>query len=496
MVKKIFLLTILLLFSSFAMAADPQVLDFNYTTPVVYGKTTQFTVQLDTNETSGTVNMWDGETIIEQKNYLIDTNIITFDKIFTQIGTKTIKFSITNPNQTDINTQNNLIQKDIEIIKGTDFLAKTLILTPETYLPNTNIKTELVIENIGDQNYLGGVDIVFFYDGNELGYTTITNINMGETKIAEYTITLPPDFQGQKLIMAQINRSGAVKEFDLTNNTISRTISETSLPNLLINSFTYDGTPTKAKGTKFKLLIKNEGGTLAENVAIKIYDGAIGDASKIYDTIITSLNSHSTQEIDFTFFFTDTKSRTFIAYIDPLNNIQESNDNDNTYTINFDVNDNGEEIDIGEYLTNLSIVEGQLTDCENKLYPVQLEKENALTSLSAMTKERDNCVSNLNVCNSNNATALANWVKGAETQIQIKQDDADTQFVALQNTYFSQLNEKDTAYTALQEKYNKDITAEKSNTDFAVAAFFILVLFIVGNKFLQGRNKQISRLVK
>ena len=482
--KKLFVLFCLLSFASFALAEDPRIIDFNVS-PAYYGVATDINVSIDANGTIGRINFWDNNVIVEQKTYSASDSTIKFSKIWSVLGNRTIGFSVSDSLPADSNSENNTKYRTIEVKKGIDFKVVSITASPETYIPNTHLNLQIVIQNIGDTDFNGTTELALLYDANFIHSTSFSNLAVNETKVIDDNFTLPADFVGSHQLISQVNYISGVKEFDYTNNSISKALAESGIANIIIDSFSYDGNILKGKGTTFTLGIKNDGGTAVTNVLVKVYRSAIGENTLVQSFTIAGLNGHATQLLNFTYYFTKSGDERFIAYADPYNTINELSDNDNTSEISFFIVDSNVDIDLTTFLANLELIEGELTSCKEDRLMNQLEKETCFNSLSSMTQERDSCNGNLNTCNSNNATFLSNW-----------KDGFDTNVAALESYYFSQLEANTRNCEANMDGLSGKIKAEQENTNLVSAICVAIILFFGGLKVMELRSKRATRMVK
>jgi hypothetical protein len=490
MLNKTTIILFILLISSVSLALDPKVISI--TTPeIIYGQPSTIQVNIDANDTTGNINMYDQNTIIDQKTYNPGDTQISFIRTFTELGEKNLKFSLTNVTPSDDNFFNSEKTTTINIKKGYDFTPITLTTDSNNYLAGQTITIQTFVTNEGDKDYTSGLDVFFFYDGNELGYKTINGLNLDETKIAEFEYTLPLDFDGEKNLLVQVNRTNAIQEFDITNNSKTLTISEKSIPNLTFESFSFEGSKIKAGETKtFKLIVSNRGGTIAENVLIRVFKTSISSETEVHEVTLNSLNSNSEQEINFNYSFLRSGEDKFVAYIDPLNTINESNDNDNVIELDYVVEDSNFVLDYSEFITTLEKLQGELNSCQSDLEKIRLEKDVVLENSASLETERNQCQSNLNTCNGN-LTAGINEIR---SEYNNQASLLDSNLVQAQSYFSQQLLEKDKDIKDLKNEHEKEIASLAEQSLFGWAVAIILILVIILPKVIELRTKRNSRM--
>ena len=466
----------LILSLSIAFSADASVLDISPPTNIFYGKPADINVTIETDVLSGTINFWFNSSITEQRSFSAGTTLMVFTKTFTNLGDHTIRFSLTNfTGGTDTNSLNDLLDANILVKKGVDFYINSVSTEPTTNLPAQNSRITAFVKNVGDFDFNGENRVTFFFDGNQVGETSFTNLDVNQTKEVFLDYTIPDYFSGDATIMVQVNKTASSQEFDYTNNTRLFEITEDTGINLRVNSISVNTSPIRlGELAEFKVNVQNTGGQTATNILVGIYKTAISNTTKIGEYTITSLAGKTAQDITFTQFFSTVGTDSLFVFIDPLNNISEYNENDNDQVISITVEDSNTIMSMGEYLSTLAVLDSELKTCESDLISARLERDVALNSVVALTKERDSCNSNLNICNSDNATFFATTLDDIRQTVESDSNATD-------EYYFSELRQKDEEISLVKSEANSKVVEAEKYALFGYAlAAFIIIINVVG----------------
>lgn len=333
------IILILILCLPITIAADPSITNITYPTETLIGTTENITTTIDSNGTNGKIWLYlEGNPILQQ-DFNSTTNTYIFQQQFNTQGTKNIEILLSDFNTTGNNSANDSNQFQIEVFKGIDFKVTNVAITPNTLLPDQNIVIDATIQNIGDKPHTGNIQVFYYYDGLKISEELITNLTVSQIKNVSTNFQLPNNFAGTHTISAKVNPVQTIPEFAYTNNEFTKTISDTTNAEIVVDSITKQGTIRKNELANFETTISNIGGTNANSLLIKIYHTTINEQSKIYETTLNTLSAYSTQDISFSYAFPSTGTDKIIVYADPLNNILEQNENNNTKELDVTIED-------------------------------------------------------------------------------------------------------------------------------------------------------------
>jgi hypothetical protein len=423
--NKIFItMGLILLFTTIAFAADPQINDVTYNQPFI-NKQTTFTIHLNPDGLQGIVRFVDNGTLITQQSFDEHTTELSFSYAWNVKETRTLSFSIIDLNDTDTNTQNNVWTKNVDIKKGLDLTIKDVVVNPTTIPPNEPITFSITIENVGDENYVGTIPIDIVQDGEIICSETIENIGIEEKTIDCIWVSPQTTIEEYEFII-QVNRNALIPELTLTNNSFIYNSLTAPKPNLYIKSIIVPQNIRRSSVVNLGIIIGNEGGLKAENVLVNIYlsyEG--GQKSKVYYKTLDLISPGSEKGFDFVNIFESVGEYSISIYVDEDKQIPESNENDNLYSYkitvyDFNVDDVFREND--QLRRDLSIEKGKTESC-------LVKKKTYMEDVLRKENEIQNCQSNLNICNENNSTKIANWLKevdgNQEALIQIMRSEND-----------------------------------------------------------------------
>lgn len=466
--QNITILLFLIAISGIAIASDPRITGTNITGKTYYQET-KTTVFIQPDGQTGNMNFWENGVIIQQKPFLTTDTNIEFIKTYLDIGTKELKFTITDATSND-NTENDQYTETIEIKKGIDFVITDLNTNTDLYISDQNLLLLITIKNEGDTVFDGNVPINIFYDNNLMTTIQLNNIGIGETKTVTQTINLPHNFEGTHTLKTVINQSLAIMEYGLTNNEKTKSITLSQKANLKINSLIIDANEIKkATPTKLTFYITNDGGRKAGKTTLNIFKDTMDETNKIFSIQISETPKQTTQEISFTYLFVDSGTKNIIAIIDPLNEINEENEEDNLLITTVEVQDTSINIDLSQYLANLSIIQGELDSCREEILIERADKQTKLTSLSRCENQLEETTTNLNLCNQNNATFLSNWA-------QERDNNLSQEISFLSKNYEAQLQAKTIEIRTLEANYLTRINETEKTRDLYAGIIIFMIL--------------------
>lgn len=405
--KKVLIFCLMLFLAGGVFAFDPHLNEVTITPSQAYlGKQVSFQVTLTPSDTNGNVRFYDDSTLVEQRPYVPTTPFVTFTKTYNTVGTKNVKFVIADFNETDSDISNNEVLKSFYVKKGLDLSISSLTINPANLVAGGLTTINFTVTNLGDENFWGNIPVEIRVDSNVACNTAVSGIDVTTTGSCEWLV--PKDYTETYQMTATVNKIGDVNELTLTNNSLSITISGTGKPNLVVNSVVVPDQMRRGFFENIAVSVKNLGGSSSSSTQLVVSLQPEGKlAEVIYSGTIPALASMGSEAANFVYFFSAIGNYTILANIDTNNSVVESNEGDNNFGLtvhiyDFNINTIAEENE--KLAEKVAIQNGQIQACE-------VEKKGFMNSLANCDVEKGACATNLAVCNQNNSTKIANWVK-------------------------------------------------------------------------------------
>jgi hypothetical protein len=348
--NKLFLVITLILLCSLAFAQDPSITNVSYPSETLVGTTETLTVTIDPNDENGTLWLYQDGQPITHKDFNIYSPIITFEQTWQLKGNKQMKAQLLDINSIGNDTNNDKQDFNIQVYNGVDLKPTLITITPTQLLPDQNITIESTIQNVGDKAHLGTIQVQFTYDGILIDTQEFLDLTATQLKNIQTTFLLPSNFSGEHIIGVKVNPLQTITEFAYTNNNLTKTISDSTNPEIVVSEIISNSVIRKNNLANFETTIQNNGGTNANNVLVKMYHTSINEQNKIYETTITSLQSYTQQTLSFSFSFANTGTDKIIVYADPLNHIVEQEENNNTFELTVEILDENIEYELASTL--------------------------------------------------------------------------------------------------------------------------------------------------
>ena len=326
-----------MLLITLAHAADPGITATSWQQPVIAGNEVDLNVEVNADGTNGKLWLYEEGQPIQSQDFSSSQSTYLFQRTWNSDGEKSLEFKLQDFDSTGNNSSDDNNAFTLVVLRGHDFTVTSVLIEPPQLLPETNMEITAIVMNSGDTNFSGTLPVMFHYDGVEIEGKQIDGLEAGEVKQVSVNYALPTDFSGTHEIKVTVNKTGVLEEFSLTNNNRTVQISDSTDPNLIVSSISYFGEIYKNVLKNYSVTIQNIGGLQATNVLVHVYRTSVISQNKVYETTIGSVLPYSSQEIDFSFSFPNTGMDKIIAYVDPLNTIPESNNNDNTNETVFEI---------------------------------------------------------------------------------------------------------------------------------------------------------------
>ncbi|MEM2874358.1 MAG: CARDB domain-containing protein, partial [Candidatus Nanoarchaeia archaeon] len=177
------------------------------------------------------------------------------------------------PNQNNAYTRYLLVNGfNYSFCIGPDIAVTSLNVTPSSVYQSENALLNATVQNLGNVNYTGTINIGFFDGATYLGYATINGLNRGETKYAAYNYDTTGKLSGNHTMLARISFNGGPGNCNTSNDesTTNLTIKKTYNITVLINNTV--GTIFDRPGRPYNVTIiaDDSDGNDAANVTVKL----------------------------------------------------------------------------------------------------------------------------------------------------------------------------------------------------------------------------------
>lgn len=336
---------------SFALLDVNAALPYNENTPIQFNLLAQNyedsnkTVQVTAASTLGGVTL-DNNFVFNA----LETKALQFSLVL-QPGAQTVSFTATDPN--DTNTENNSAQAQLTV--------------NATALPNLRMQF-FDVNNLQAEQ---GADIKMFFtfindgnavaDGNFLlkvinddGLTIFskTYANLAQqTTVSNFFVY---NYKGENFFQSTVDANNSVAEENELDNTQTIFMANIDGADLTVSGADITHTtPTLNNPMEIGLKIKNTGNVGAANVRVFGYINEVNPNNLIYDRTFLTIAAHS--DVNATFNYTPTVAgfKQLTIIVDPLNAVEEINENNNEATTGFTValsNDNNNNANVSNTL--------------------------------------------------------------------------------------------------------------------------------------------------
>lgn len=260
-------------------------------------------------------------------------------------GTHTIMAYVDDVNRiTESNETNNQYSKTLVVTTSPmpDLVITSLDVNPATPTQGDNVTFTAVVKNQGNASGAPGV-VAFKVDGTTVNTTSNNTTPLAAGSSVTVTGTWTAAGVGSHTITATADNNGTTAESNETNNTASQTITISPKPgiDLVVTDITWNPSyVTAGNAVTFSAVVKNQGtqGGAAGIVAFKV-DGT---------TVATSSNSTTTIAAGAALTITATSAwtstggaHTITAVADNNNTTAETDETNNSYSINMTVSSGG-----------------------------------------------------------------------------------------------------------------------------------------------------------
>jgi len=472
------MIMLFLLLISVVFAANPAIRSVDYN-QFYAGKEGTFIVKMNPDATNGTLNFYEGLSMVRQVSYFNTSSDFLFSANYSNPSDKNIYFRLTDINGVDENTLNNEMYVPIRIKKGIDLEVTSITIYPTTIIAQNTVQIVTKVINSGDENTTATCSLIFYYNDRNFLTTTLPIFQIGEEKSFSVSWTPPVDYNGG-LIKVYANSEGKFPEFTTINNEKTLLLNNPYLAELIAADIVTKTTFRKDMVETITLIIDNNGSISAQDAQLEVYLNTVSDAQRIFSNTIT-IGAKSRKSVDFIYSFGEIKEYKFIMVLNRNLAIKETSYTNNQLqkivsVVDFNLQAIVDEADA--LRKELAIVKANLAgkDTENGL---------CKASLSLLRASEESCTSNLSICNSNNSTKISNWMK-----------DLDANREAEKTIYMNEIarigKEKDKAITDSDAKL-KTSEDEKTQWVWVVCLFFVGILgWVVWEEYLNKNERSAS----
>lgn len=209
---------------------------------------------------------------------------------------------------------------------GPDLIVQEITLSPAEPAIDDSVTITVTLKNQGTaaagQNYL-----VCYADSAILATVPVNALEAGTMTTATFTWKTEP---GSHTIKATADSTGIVAETNETNNTKTYSFTTRAI-DLIVQSINWSpSSPSRGDTVVFSVVVKNQGNATSRTTKLNFYiDGA---SRGIQDVSAISPGGTVTKTYSWV---TLPGQHTLKASVDEANNIRESNDNNNDYTVTY-----------------------------------------------------------------------------------------------------------------------------------------------------------------
>ena len=210
-----------------------------------------------------------------------------------------------------------------------DLLVASIEWEPDVPTIGMDVGVEITVENHGRQRS-EQVQLAFKVDGETAGETSLGRIDAGESTTKRFEWRAE---DGKSTFGASVDPENHIKESDETNNEASVRFGGAFLPDLVVESITWEPTsPSIGDRVTFTVTIKNQGAGRSGRAVVNYFrDGSTDSFDWHRFDDIAAGESVTTQ---FTWYVTE-GAHTFRAAADPHHDIVETDDSNNELTVSF-----------------------------------------------------------------------------------------------------------------------------------------------------------------
>lgn len=401
--RKYFIIIALILISVSVFASNPNLISVD-SNQFYLNQSGSFILTMNPDDTNGKIEFYDNSQLVSITNYDSSSGVFIFNRSFSITGNRTIRFVLTDINGSDTNSPDNNITKIISVMKGVDLSVIEITTTDTTVTAGSRDIVSVKVQNIGDVNFVGTFNLNLYADTNLIGTKQIVNLGVLEERKFTYDWNVPSDFN-QSTLRVNIVNNGTVTEASLINNEKTQIVSDLQKSDLTVKTIDMSTSLRKDFIETITIVIKNVGQKNVVGAQVEVWVDSVTENSKIYSNTI-SINGNSEKSFDFVYSFPSVKEYKMIAMVNRQQIIPESNFSNNTNELNVSVFD----FNLNAILNENDSLKKQLAEQIAKYDGVDIERQSCLTSLATQRSENETCASNLNVCNSNNNTKIANYM--------------------------------------------------------------------------------------
>jgi LEA14-like dessication related protein len=398
------MIMLFLLLISVVFAANPAILSVDYN-QFYAGKEETFIVKINPDATNGTLNFYEGLSMVRQVAYFNTSSDFLFSANYSNPSDKNIYFRLTDINGVDENTLNNEIYVPIRVKKGIDLEVTSISISPTTIIAQNTVQIVTKVINSGDENSTAIGSLVFYYNDNNFLTTTLPIFQIGEEKSFSVSWTPPVDYNGG-LIKVYANTQGQFPEFTTINNEKTLLLNNPYLAELIAADIVTKTTFRKGMVETITLIIDNNGSISVQDMQLEVYLNSVADSQRIFSNSIT-IGANSRKSVDFIYSFTEIKEYKFIMVLNRNLAIKETSYSNNQLQKVVSVVD----YNLQAIVDEADSLRKELAIAEAKIVGIDTEKGLCQASLSTLRASEESCTSNLAICNSNNSTKIANWMK-------------------------------------------------------------------------------------
>lgn len=482
------LLLLTLLIPAFASAGNPSVTNVTYG-PVYINQATVFTINIVPADTNGVIRCANTGTPC------VDTNTGLSSTPFNQ-STSSVTFSLSwnvnqqqNPkfyfdNLIDVNTgffpagnnaSDDFVDTNFFVKRPFDVIVADFNMSTPTLQPNIQTTFNFRISNIGDDNYNAIIPVDVVVDGN-----VVCSSNLDLNNLTGSCAWTPVSFNSNShSVSAIVNRLGAISEFTTTNNSMTLSSVGTSLPDLTINNIILPTQLRRGELNNLGILIGNIGQGAAQSSLLNVYLTFNGATTLISSTQTDVIGANSTKGVPLPYLFQTAGDYNISVKINENQLTTETNYANNTNSIAFVVQD----FNINQLIRENDAYRIQVIELQGKLDVSKAETQSCQQDVLNKTGEISSCQSNLNICNTNNSTKIANWMKDLDA-------NKDAEFAIFEMKYNDLLNEKNADQNTCDIEKLGLIDEKNQWSMLVIAGLLALVGFIAFNEIQKAKPKK------
>ena len=208
-----------------------------------------------------------------------------------------------------------------------DLVVASIEWEPDVPTIGMDTRVEITVENRG-QERSEQAQLAFKVDGETTGETGLGGIDAGESTTKRFEWRAE---EGKSTFGASVDPENQIEEGDETNNETSIVFGGAFLPDLVVESITWEPTsPSIGDTVTFTVTIKNQGAGRSGSSYVHYFrDGSFG-AEDYFDGIPAG------ESVAERFVWKVTEgTHTFMAAVDPMNEIVETDDSNNELSVTY-----------------------------------------------------------------------------------------------------------------------------------------------------------------